>query len=147
MFGFSHGKNPENRKIFEKWAYFSRKILKNGYPFLPKLPLKMDRGFEAEQHTPVQLKSEYPPRGSAPPSQKEKMVKISHFWQIFGFFPPQKRILPPRCPPQKISSAATATCFKILKHFQLLSFPSAEQSKIWILAKKLRTARLILTFA
>ena len=37
IFGFSHGENPE---IFEKWAYFSRKILKNGYPFLPKITLK-----------------------------------------------------------------------------------------------------------
>ena len=61
FFGFSLGENPENRKIFEKWAsenpenrkifekwaYFSRKILKNGYLFLPKSPLKMGRGFEA----------------------------------------------------------------------------------------------------
>ena len=28
--GFSHGANPENHKISEKWAYFSRKILNNG---------------------------------------------------------------------------------------------------------------------
>ena len=34
-----------------------------------------------------------------PPSQKQKMSKISHFQQIFGFLPPQNHILPPRCPP------------------------------------------------
>ena len=38
--------------IFEKWVYFSRKILKNGYPFLPKSPLKMGRGFEARAAHP-----------------------------------------------------------------------------------------------
>ena len=44
-----------------------------------------------------------PVGGSAPPPrQKKKMAKISHFRQFFGFLPPQKRILPPRCPPQKI---------------------------------------------
>ena len=35
------------------------------------------------------------------PSQKEKMATVSHFGQIFGFLPPQNRILPPRCPPPK----------------------------------------------
>ena len=45
--GVSHGENPENREIFEKLAYFSRKILKNGYSFQPKSPLKMGRGYEA----------------------------------------------------------------------------------------------------
>ena len=50
--GFSHGENPENREIFEKWAYFSRKILKNRYSFLPKSPLKMGRGFEARAAHP-----------------------------------------------------------------------------------------------
>ena len=39
--GFRMVKTPKNCKIFEKWAYFSRKILKNGYPFLSKSPLKM----------------------------------------------------------------------------------------------------------
>ena len=33
--------------------------------------------------------------------QKKKMVKMSHFWQICGFLPPQKWIFPPRCPPTK----------------------------------------------
>ena len=45
-----------------------------------------------------------PVRGSAPhtcPQSEEKMAKISHFRQIFGFLPPQNRILPPRCPPTK----------------------------------------------
>ena len=42
-------------------GYFSRKILKNGYPFLPKSPLKMGRVLRLEHYTPVQLKSEYPP--------------------------------------------------------------------------------------
>ena len=46
---------------------------------------------------------------SLAPRQKEKMVKISNFWQSFGFLPPQKRILPPRCPPTKNSGAATAS--------------------------------------
>ena len=32
---------------------------------------------------------------TCPPVRSKKMVKISHFWQIFGFLPPQKRILPP----------------------------------------------------
>ena len=35
IFAFSHA---QNREIFEKWAYFSRKNLKKGYPFLPKSP-------------------------------------------------------------------------------------------------------------
>ena len=44
--------NPENCKICEKWVYFSRKILNNGYPFLPKWPLKMGRGFDARAAYP-----------------------------------------------------------------------------------------------
>ena len=52
--------------------------------------------------------SEVLPPPHLPPSQKKKMVKISHFWQIFEFLPPQKCILSPRCPPtKKISGAAT----------------------------------------
>ena len=34
-------------KKCEKWAYISRKIPKNGYPFLPEWPLNMGMGFEA----------------------------------------------------------------------------------------------------
>ena len=29
------------------------------------------------------------------PSQKEEMAKVSHFWQLFRFLPPQIRILTP----------------------------------------------------
>ena len=58
---FSHGKNPENHEIFEKWAYFSRKILKNGYPFLPKSPLKMGTGFEARAAHPCPTQIWVPP--------------------------------------------------------------------------------------
>ena len=59
-FRFSHGENPENCKICEKWAYFSRKILNNGYPFLSKWPLKIGRDIEAQVAPPIQTKSEYP---------------------------------------------------------------------------------------
>ena len=52
FWGFRMAKTPENRKSFEKRAYFSRKILNNGYPFLPKWPLKMGRGFEARAAHP-----------------------------------------------------------------------------------------------
>ena len=51
--GFCMAKTPnENCKILEKWAYFSRKILKNGYPFLPRSPIKIGRGFEAQAAHP-----------------------------------------------------------------------------------------------
>ena len=63
IFGYSHGENPENREIFEKWAYFSRKMLKNGYPFLPKSPLKMGRGFEARAAHPCPTQIWVPPLG------------------------------------------------------------------------------------
>ena len=52
IFGFSYGENPQNHNICEKWAYFSRKILHSGYPFLTKWPLKMGRGFEARAAHP-----------------------------------------------------------------------------------------------
>ena len=38
IFGFSHGENPENQEIFEKWAYFSRKSLKMGTLFCQNHP-------------------------------------------------------------------------------------------------------------
>ena len=38
--GYLHGKQ-------KLWKYVMRKIPKNGYPFQPKWPLKMGRGFEA----------------------------------------------------------------------------------------------------
>ena len=47
------GLKPRKLRIFSKnWAYFSWKILKNGYPFLPKSPLKMGRVFEARAAHP-----------------------------------------------------------------------------------------------
>ena len=48
-------------KNFEKWAYISRKILKNRYLFLPKWPLKWVSVSRLEWHTHFQSKSEYPP--------------------------------------------------------------------------------------
>ena len=50
---------PENYKIFEKWAYFSRKILKNG--FRAKSPLKMGRSFEAQAAHPCLTQIWVPP--------------------------------------------------------------------------------------
>ena len=61
--GFRMAKTPKIT-IFFKWAYFSRKILKNGYPFLPKSPLKMGRGFEARAAHPCPTQIWVPPRGS-----------------------------------------------------------------------------------
>ena len=50
--------------------------------------------------------------GSAPPPHlppnQKKNAKINHFRQIFGFLPPQSRILPPSMPLTKNSGAATA---------------------------------------
>ena len=41
-------------------------------------------------------------RGSAPlPVRREKIAKISHFWQILGFLPLPKHILLPQCLPSK----------------------------------------------
>ena len=51
-------------------------------------------------HIP-QLEALPPLAPPPPPRQKKKMARISHFRQIFGFLPPQNRILPPRCPPHK----------------------------------------------
>ena len=52
------------------------------------------------------IKGDLPPPPSEasptpPPPSEEKIVKISHFWQSFGFLPPQNRILPPWCPTKK----------------------------------------------
>ena len=60
--------NTHNINIFVKWAYFSKKKSlgpNDEYPFCPKWPLKMSRGFEARAVHPVQTKSEYT-WGSAP---------------------------------------------------------------------------------
>ena len=48
--------------MIEKWAYFSRKILKDGYPFLQKSPLKMGRGFEAQAAHPCPAQIWVPPQ-------------------------------------------------------------------------------------
>ena len=76
-------------------------------PFVPEeeelYPVAASRGAWGRKCPPV--------GGSAPhlpPKLKKKMVKISHFRQIFGYLPPQNCILPPGCPPQKISGAATS---------------------------------------
>ena len=53
--------SPKNHEFFEKCAYFSRKILKNGYPFLPKSPIKMGRGFEARAAHPCPTQIWVPP--------------------------------------------------------------------------------------
>ena len=39
-------------QIFKKWTHILRKMPKKGYLFLPKWPLKMGRGFEAEAAHP-----------------------------------------------------------------------------------------------
>ena len=53
---------------------------------------------------------EIPPLPPTP--SEEKMAKISHFRQMFGFLPPENHILPPRCPPpKKISGAATEDAY------------------------------------
>ena len=59
--GFRMAKNPKNHEIFEKWAYVSRKILTNGYPFLPKSPLKMGKGFEVQAAHPCPTQIWVPP--------------------------------------------------------------------------------------
>ena len=73
--GFSHGwKPPKSQNL---WKYFSRKILNNGHPFLPKWPLKMGRGFE----TPVaQHPSE--PNLSTPSWDESQINMDSHNTKI-----------------------------------------------------------------
>ena len=78
-FWVSHGENPENRKIFEKWAYFSRKILKNGYPFLPKSPLKMGTGLEARAAHPCPTQIWVPPGCNLISFNEWKCLKSSWF--------------------------------------------------------------------
>ena len=64
---FRMAKTPKIAKFLknagEKWDYFSRKILKNGYPFLLKSPLKMGRGFEARAAHPCPTQIWVPSRG------------------------------------------------------------------------------------
>ena len=79
LLGF--GENPENREIFEKWAYFSRKILKNGYPFLPISPLKMGRSFEARAAHPCPTQIWIPP----PPGPLCNEIKVE--WEFLMLWP------------------------------------------------------------
>ena len=48
-----------------------------------------------------------PPTLAPTPRWKKNMSKISHFWQIFEFLPPQTHIFAPQCPPEQVSGAAT----------------------------------------
>ena len=50
-------------------------------------------------HFPPQLEALPPP--PLAPNQKKKMVKISHFWQIFWIFAPSETHFAPSMPPQK----------------------------------------------
>ena len=57
---FAWRKPRKSQNFWKNGPIFQEKSLKNGYLFLPQSPLKMGMGFEVEQHTPAQLKSEYP---------------------------------------------------------------------------------------
>ena len=61
-------RTPEN---FEKWAYISRKIPKNGYLFfVAKITLKHGYGFRGSSGRPLSkpnLSNPPPPRGPIPP--------------------------------------------------------------------------------
>ena len=85
IFGFLHGETPKNRKISEKWAYFSRKNLKNGYPFLPKSPLKMGRGFEAQAAHPCPTQIWVPPRGSICWQKQSNQPVLANFHRVQKF--------------------------------------------------------------
>ena len=50
--GFRMAKTLKIVKFLKNGPIFQEKILKNGYPFLPKSPLKMGRGFEARAAHP-----------------------------------------------------------------------------------------------
>ena len=66
ILGFFAMRKPQKSqnvwKIGQKWPYFSRKILKNGYPFWPNSPLKMGMGFEAWAAHPCPTQIWVPPR-------------------------------------------------------------------------------------
>ena len=54
------------------------------------------------------------PLGGSPLPPKGNMAKVSHFWDIFGFLPPQKCIPPPPWyshspPPKKKKNSGVAT--------------------------------------
>ena len=50
--GFCMAKTPKIVKFLKNGPIFQEKNLKNGYPFLPKSPFKMGRGFEAQAAHP-----------------------------------------------------------------------------------------------
>ena len=90
---------PGNRKICQKWAYFSRQILNNGYPFLPKWPLKMGKGFEVRAAHPCPTQIWVPPSyTSFEPSYSVciAMIVILNPHQLVArretFFPLQKSL-------------------------------------------------------
>ena len=78
---FRMAKTPQNCEIFEKWAYFSRKLLKNGYPFVPKSPLKMGKGFEAQAAHPCPTQIWVPP-GDAWSLPEGFMATVTLFVQL-----------------------------------------------------------------
>ena len=58
--GLRMAKTPKITKFLKNGPIF-QKILKNGYPFLPKSPLKMGRGFEARAAHPCPTQILVPP--------------------------------------------------------------------------------------
>ena len=57
-FIFPKFSSPEN---YEKWTYILRIIPENGCLFLPKSPLKIGRGFDAQTEHPRQNQIQVPP--------------------------------------------------------------------------------------
>ena len=60
--GFRMAKTPKIVKFLKNGNIFQEKILKNGYPFLPKSHVKMGRGFEARAAHPCPTQIWVPPR-------------------------------------------------------------------------------------
>ena len=78
---------PKNHKICEKWAYFPRKILNNGYPFLPKWPLKMGRGFEAQAAHPCPNQIWVPPKNNYWKSKlrySDNLIRVTYKWVVMS---------------------------------------------------------------
>ena len=61
--GFRMAKTPKITKFLKNGPIFQEKNLENGYPFLPKSPLKMGRGFEAREAHPCPTQIWVTPRG------------------------------------------------------------------------------------
>ena len=81
IFGFSPGKNPENHRIFEKWAYFWRKILKKWVPFLAKITLKDGYGFWGSSDTPLSNSNLSTP----PPLGQLRLLKYLYYHEEMWF--------------------------------------------------------------